>query len=72
MSQESPNINCSECGAAFRCGATAGEKACWCFALPHRLPVPKESSEARGCLCPKCLEEAIAKPLNQNTQAKLW
>lgn len=60
MSQQKPNIECSQCGAAFTCSATAGEKTCWCFNLPHAMPVPKEG-EARGCLCPNCLQEAIDK-----------
>jgi hypothetical protein len=58
MSQQKPNIKCSQCGTAFTCGATAGEKTCWCASLPHVLPVPKEG-EARGCLCPTCLQEAV-------------
>ena len=60
MSQDHPNSKCSHCGEALHCGATAGEETCWCFALPHTLPLPKEN-EQRGCLCNKCLDEAIAK-----------
>jgi hypothetical protein len=57
---ETPNSQCSQCGANLHCGAVAGENECWCFASPHKLPVPKED-ETRGCLCNNCLDEAIAK-----------
>jgi hypothetical protein len=48
------NNRCSRCGAAFTCGTLAGEKRCWCEALPPLVPVP-----GRGCLCRDCLEEEL-------------
>lgn len=49
---------CSSCGANFACGPEQGQANCWCDALPH---VPLMASEDQGCLCPKCLGEAISK-----------
>jgi len=31
------------------------EGGCWCAELPH-IPMPLD---AKGCLCPKCLQEKI-------------
>ena len=70
MNQQKPNIECSQCGAAFRCGATAGEKSCWCASLPKVMPVPKEG-EAQGCLCPDCLKSLIEKSSDSNSFQKV-
>ncbi len=48
---------CSKCAASFTCGPERGQKKCWCDELPH---VPLVASEDQGCLCPKCLREAIS------------
>ncbi|NMG47427.1 hypothetical protein GO613_04850 [Azoarcus communis] len=48
---------CSRCGAFFRCGMRAGDKACWCASYPPAFPVPEAGA---GCFCPKCLAELIA------------
>lgn len=69
MSQDKPNINCVECGAAFRCGVEAGENSCWCFALPQVLSLPQDD-EKQGCLCPKCLEARIEKMLGDSNKAR--
>lgn len=45
---------CPQCGTQFRCGVTAGDTACWCFALPPVMPVRADSA----CLCPECLRKA--------------
>ena len=45
------------CGASFTCGPEDGEEKCWRDALPQ---VPLVGSEEQGCLCPKCLSEAIS------------
>jgi hypothetical protein len=49
---------CERCGAAFRCGAAAGDARCWCASMPalgrERL------IDGAGCLCPACLEAQIA------------
>ena len=46
---------CESCGAAFSCGANAGE--CWCFAVET---TPEKLTDWRGkyekCLCRKCLD----------------
>lgn len=49
---------CSKCAASFTCGPEQGQANCWCDALPH---VPLVASEDQGCLCPKCLGEAISR-----------
>lgn len=53
-----PNRTCGRCGAKFRCGVEAGDTICWCFELPHVLPV--NGTQYNGCLCPECLRELIA------------
>ena len=49
--------SCAKCAATFICGPEKGQTPCWCDGLPH---VPLVASEEYGCLCPKCLTEAIA------------
>jgi hypothetical protein len=44
---------CTRCGAAFHCGARAGDASCWCAALPA-LPAERLRDGA-GCLCAACL-----------------
>jgi hypothetical protein len=48
---------CARCRAPFCCGIeNAG--GCWCAKLPS---LPRESYAAdAGCLCEKCLREALA------------
>jgi hypothetical protein len=55
---------CERCGAAFRCGALAGDAACWCASLPA-LPLGKLRPGAR-CLCRACLTAQIAKDAAQS------
>ena len=58
---------CSNCGASFTCGASAGNEACWCYDLPH---IPPVTAKDEDCLCPRCLTEAIAQESsNQNAAA---
>ncbi|WP_244158382.1 cysteine-rich CWC family protein [Caballeronia fortuita] len=49
---------CARCGAAFRCGALAGDPSCWCATLPA-LPADRLRAGMR-CLCPACLAARIA------------
>ena len=52
-----PNRRCPQCGAAFTCDYEAGRDPCWCSrGFPPRLPL---ADAARGCLCPRCLAEAL-------------
>jgi hypothetical protein len=45
---------CPTCGSANKCGMEKGDATCWCFALPHVLPV--SATEKSGCcLCRGCL-----------------
>jgi hypothetical protein len=41
----------------------AGDSKCWCFAMPHVIPVPSGSGQdaapQAGCLCPACLQKLI-------------
>ena len=54
------NMKLCSCGKKFVCAAETGD--CWCMKLPAVVPVPKQTEgERRGaCLCPDCLERAIA------------
>jgi hypothetical protein len=49
--------SCSNCGASFTCGALVGNDACWCNDLLH---VPPVAAKDEACLCPRCLNDAIA------------
>ncbi|MGF1505675.1 MAG: cysteine-rich CWC family protein [Anaerolineae bacterium] len=44
---------CPQCSQTFSCGAA--DAHCWCFDLPHVMPVNEET----GRLCPDCLMAAI-------------
>lgn len=46
---------CSRCGNKFECGHEQGKSTCWCFELPHVIPV----DQAEHCLCPECLQKEI-------------
>ncbi|MES2509701.1 MAG: cysteine-rich CWC family protein [Pseudomonadota bacterium] len=54
---------CPSCGTGLRCGMVAGDSQCWCFALPHVIPVPSDNKQdlaaSAGCLCPACLQRLI-------------
>jgi len=50
--------NCSNCGAAFSCGANT--EGCWCEKFPPLTPV-----EGSDCLCPDCLAAATAPPAQE-------
>lgn len=51
------DASCSRCGAAFACGAGGADGSCWCAALPALDGKPDPS---RGCMCPACLQAALA------------
>jgi hypothetical protein len=64
---QQPNVRCPLCEAEFRCGVSAGDAGCWCFALP---PVGAVAGAPAGrCVCKTCLERAcrMAKPANPST-----
>ncbi|MBL8376048.1 cysteine-rich CWC family protein [Accumulibacter sp.] len=48
---------CTNCGASFVCGATAGLSSCWCMQMPPLTRVPEV---AAGCFCPACLEQLLS------------
>ena len=50
---------CPRCDKTNGCGMEKGEKTCWCFALPHVLPVGK-TEEGSRCYCRACLSHVIA------------
>ena len=50
---------CPRCGHANECGMEKGETTCWCFALPHVLPV-SETKQGDRCYCRECLARMIA------------
>ena len=52
--------NCSNCGAAFKCGAESVRTKCWCDSLPKLFPVV-----GRNCLCPACFGDALAQQHSQ-------
>ncbi|WP_439889697.1 cysteine-rich CWC family protein [Ralstonia sp. 25C] len=62
MSGSAPNTVCAVCGAELRCGAIGDGKqpdaTCWCMEEPQ-LPAGA-LRPGQGCLCPRCLREAIA------------
>jgi hypothetical protein len=51
--------SCPKCGDANDCGMEKGETTCWCFGLPHVLPV-SETEQGGRCYCRPCLARAIA------------
>ncbi|AQW30298.1 cysteine-rich CWC family protein [Ralstonia syzygii subsp. celebesensis] len=57
------NAVCVACGVELRCGAIGDgmqpDAACWCM-LEKNLPASALQS-GQGCLCPRCLREAIAR-----------
>lgn len=53
------NRTCGRCGVKFRCGIEAGDTVCWCFELPHVMPMQPDENQYNGCLCPECLREMI-------------
>ncbi|WP_277189506.1 cysteine-rich CWC family protein [Caballeronia sp. BR00000012568055] len=54
--------HCERCGAAFHCGAIAGDATCWCASLPALgiECIERLKPDAR-CLCPACLRDETAK-----------
>src|SRR5437763_14522 len=50
---------CPTCGSANGCGMAKGDATCWCFTLPHVLPVSETVSLGR-CYCRACLERVIS------------
>lgn len=70
MSEHEPFVSsnesiCPRCKTPFTCGAANGSAQCWCFDMPHVIPVegiafPGENESFTGCLCATCLQELIA------------
>ncbi len=50
------NSRCSQCGAEFRCGISAGETTCWCMQLPV---LSTAGTDATACYCPECLKSKL-------------
>jgi len=46
---------CPECNTEFNCSSAN----CWCSKLPNIMSM----NPGKGCLCPECLEKAVAKKL---------
>jgi hypothetical protein len=61
---------CECCGAAFHCGALAGDATCWCAALAH-LPADSLRPDASSCLCPVCLAAKIAGVMPQTLSKRI-
>ena len=69
--------SCPNCGTSLHCGMVGGmassSSPCWCFTMPHVLPVPvaenfknpapkalsSNPADQPGCLCPACLQQLI-------------
>jgi len=49
---------CPACGASVGCGMVRGEATCWCFALPHAIPMPSSNNDT-DCYCRRCLTKLI-------------
>ncbi|GBR01552.1 hypothetical protein [Acetobacter oeni] len=57
---------CSACGAEMSCMGTTG---CWCMTRERALPVTEAG--VSGCLCPPCLDRAIARlKISRHEKAK--
>ena len=52
---------CPRCGGEFVCAAPTG-KRCWCDDVPPVMPRPDAAAE---CLCPACLNDAVAQALER-------
>ena len=51
-------VRCGRCGASLHC-VIDDAGGCWCARLPS---LPREAyAEAAGCLCEKCLREALGR-----------
>ena len=50
---------CPECNKEFTCSSAD----CWCSKLPNIMPMNPD----KECLCPECLEKAVAKKIKINT-----
>jgi cysteine-rich CWC protein len=48
---------CPTCGSANGCGIVRGDATCWCFTLPHVLPLNENGGR---CYCRKYLTRLIA------------
>lgn len=51
---------CPDCNTEFHCGLN-DQEPCWCCSLPNIVPL-----DSKECLCPKCLENKIAKLYQMN------
>jgi len=49
---------CPTCSAMNDCRLEKGENTCWCFAMPHVLPVRATEGDGR-CYCRACLTRVI-------------
>lgn len=49
---------CPACGSVNECGMEKGASTCWCFAMPHVLPVSGTEQGGR-CYCRACLTRII-------------
>jgi Cysteine-rich CWC len=49
---------CPTCCNMNNCGMEKGEATCWCFAMPHELPVSAIEDDGR-CYCRACLTRVI-------------
>lgn len=64
-----PNVTCPACAQGFVCGMVASAAQCWCYELPHKLPVPApemthtgENPPPKSCFCPICLQLRLNLP----------
>ncbi|MFM9902446.1 MAG: cysteine-rich CWC family protein [Polaromonas sp.] len=69
MTTPAPNTICPACDQHFVCGMVAGAAHCWCYALPHSLPVPSpvpavpgDNPSSARCFCPVCLPGRLHGP----------
>jgi Cysteine-rich CWC len=49
---------CPACGGSVGCGMANGAATCWCFALPHAMPMASHNNGTR-CYCRSCLTKLI-------------
>lgn len=57
---------CPTCGRVNNCGMEKGEDTCWCFAMPHALPVSATEDDGR-CYCHACLTRVIGEQIESGS-----
>jgi Cysteine-rich CWC len=57
---------CPTCSGVNSCGMEKGESTCWCFAMPHVVPV-SATEEGGRCYCRACLTRVIGETMGSDS-----